>query len=197
MLPQKKHIFKISPSNNVFKKLLPDVIKNKTWKYILKIAPSKNIFLKLLPRKIYFQNCFLKKYLLNSALSKNDFFQNYSLEKITKKLITQIIKNKFENTFLKNTFSKLLPQKMHFQNCSLKKILFQNISLKKVIFEIAPSKKHFQNCSIKKTQFFKIAFSNYSLEEDIFKKCIFKIAFSKNINLVVLIRIIIIIGRTF
>ena len=68
---------------------------------------------------------------------------------------------------LKNLFSKLLPQKIFFPNCSLKKYIskffWKNGSFKNYIFKIFSLK----NCS--------------------FKKYIFKIAFLNKINLIALI----------
>ena len=66
----------------------------------------------------------------------------------------------------KRSFPKLLPQKMHFQNCSLKKY----------IFKIASSKIYFQNCFLKKYHFKVPLSKNCSL-----KKYIFRITPSKNV----------------
>ena len=107
----------------------------------------------------------------------------------------------------------MLPQKVHFQNCSLKKYenKLSKYIFKKHIFKIAPSKNpfskqyfkispskktllkllpkkiHYQNCPPKKYIFSKLLFQNYSLKEDIFQKHIFEISFAKNINLIILI----------
>ena len=59
----------------------------------------------MLPQKIHFQNYFFKKYIFEIAFSKKNIFK------------IPPSKNKSQNSFfLKN---KLLPQKMHFRNCSL------------------------------------------------------------------------------
>ena len=72
------------------------------------------------------------------------------------------LKTHFQNFSLKKTFLKLLSQKRHLQNSSLKTSLLKNAFLK-----LLSQKRHFQI---------------YSL-----KKYIFKIVLSKNINLVAII----------
>ena len=82
-----------------------------------------------------------------------------------------IYQNIFKKFFLKiappkNSFSKVLPQKIHFRNCSLKNA-FSKLIPQKCIFKITSSKNIFQkkkkkHCSL--------------------KKCIFKIAFLKKLT---------------
>ena len=77
-----------------------------------------------------------------------------------------IYQNIFKKFFLKiappkNSFSKVLPQKIHFRNCSLKNA-FSKLIPQKCIFKITSSKNIFQkkqkkHCSLKK-YIFKIAF---------------------------------------
>ena len=75
----------------------------------------------------------------------------------------------FIKIFFKIYLSKLLPQKIHFQNCFFKKY----------ITELAPQKKFFKNCSLKNYIF-------KSFPQKKFKKFVpskkgnFKIASSKN-----------------
>ena len=82
--------------------------------------------------KKYFQNCFLKQYIFKTPPSKNTFSKLLHQKKYSKKSFKKIVpsKNTFSNFVLKNffkkialhqTLSKLLPKKMHFQNCFLKK----------------------------------------------------------------------------
>ena len=110
---------------------------------------------------------------------------------------------------LKKTFSELLPKKdilkisfskRHFRNCSLKKdileigllkkaflkyilkiALSKLLSKKNVFFKIDPFKNTFLNLLSQKRHF-ENTFQNYSL-----KKNIFKLTFSENNNLIVLI----------
>ena len=99
-------------------------------KYIFKIACSKNIlsnsFSKLLPQKIHSRNCSLKKIL----------FWNFSLKKHLKiaPCKNAFSKHLFKISFSKNTFSKSLPQKLHFQNGSLKKTYIVKIASSKNMF---------------------------------------------------------------
>ena len=75
------------------------------------------------------------------------------------------------NCSSKNAFPNKLLQKIHFQNCHLKKY----------IFKIASSKKHFQNCSLKNT--FSKSLPQKTTFAKFFKsllKYIFKIALLKN-----------------
>ena len=77
-----------------------------------------------------------------------------------------IYQNIFKKFFLKiappkNSFSKVLPQKIHFRNCSLKNA-FSKLIPQKCIFKITSSKNIFQkkkkkHCFLKK-YIFKIAF---------------------------------------
>ena len=77
-----------------------------------------------------------------------------------------IYQNIFKKFFLKiappkNSFSKVLPKKIHFRNCSLKNA-FSKLIPQKCIFKITSSKNIFQkkqkkHCSLKK-YIFKIAF---------------------------------------
>ena len=77
-----------------------------------------------------------------------------------------IYQNIFKKFFLKiappkNSFSKVLPQKIHFRNCSLKNA-FSKLIPQKCIFKITSSKNIFKkkkkkHCSLKK-YIFKIAF---------------------------------------
>ena len=83
---------------------------------------KKNTFSKSLPQKIYFQNCYLKKYLFKIAPSKNTF----------SKSLSQILESKFPKYIFKK-----------YKIASSKKKHFQNFSLKKYIFKIAPSKDTF------------------------------------------------------
>ena len=184
-----KYIFKSASLKILFKLLTQkkhfqsDYIKKDIFKFTLsikcnfKIGFPKDIFLKLLPQKIHFQNCSLKKY----------FFEKYILK--TTPLKNTFSKNAFSKyTFSKNTFSKLLPQKIRFQSYSLKKP-FSNLFSEKNSFLRLHSKKcsfkkiHSQNCSLKK-YFFK---KQKHLQKVYFEKNIFKIDFSKNINLIALI----------
>ena len=95
-----------------------------------------NAFTKLLPQNVHFQNCSLKKiHFLKITPSENTF----------SKFLSEIMKNTFSKYIfkivcLKNIFSKLLPQKLHFWNFPSKK--------KKL--KLLPQKRHFQNCSSKK-----------------------------------------------
>ena len=92
--------------------------------FFKKIVPSKNTFSKSLPQKIYFQNCYLKKYLFKIASSKNTFSNS----------LPQILESKFPKYIFKKYILKI---------ASSKKKHFQNFSLKKYIFKIAPSKDTF------------------------------------------------------
>ena len=97
-----------------------------------------NAFTKLLPQNVHFQNCSLKKiHFLKITPSENTF----------SKFLSEIMKNKFSKYIfkivcLKNIFSKLLPQKLHFWNFPSKKKNW-NCSHKKDISKIVPSKKFF------------------------------------------------------
>ena len=72
----------------------------------------------------------------------------------------------------KNTFSKLLSQRIHFQNYFLKNYIFKNkfLSLKKKKKKKKIQKMHFQSCFLTK-----------------YEKYIFKNIFSECINFIVLI----------
>ena len=107
--------------------------------FFKKNVPSKNTFSKSLPQKIYFQNCYLKKYLFKIAPSKNTFSKSLSqiLESkfpkyIFKKYkIASSKKNIFKISPSKNTFSKLLPQKIHFFKINISKKTLLKFFLKK------------------------------------------------------------------
>ena len=109
-----------------------------SFKCIYKTVTPKCTFSKLLSQKIHF---------LKIALSENTF----------SKFLSEIMKNNFPKCIfkivcLKNIFSKLLPHKFHFWNFPSKK---QN--KKKTKMKLLSQKRHFQNCSLKKF-FLKITF---------------------------------------
>ena len=144
------------------------------------------------PQKLHFQNCLLKKCILKTAPLHwpHTKYKITPLQNTFSKLFPQKTKKTKKNHFLKY-ISKLLPQKVHFQNCSLKKYenKLSKYIFKKHIFKIAPSKnpfsKHYfkispskktllkllpkkinhQNCSPQKYIFSKLLFQNYSLKD--------------------------------
>ena len=59
----------------------------------------------------------------------------------------------FQNKSLQNTFSKLLPQKIQFQNFFIKKYFFKSS------FEIAPSKNRFSKLLFERRHFQENTFS--------------------------------------
>ena len=98
-----------------------------------------------------------------------------------------------QKRYHQNTVSKTHPQKIHFQNFSLKKCilkitpseksLFKNYSLQKYIFKITPSKKFFSYTAPSKIRFSTllsqiIHFQNLSLKKGILENCSFKNTFS-------------------
>ena len=95
----------------------------------------QNTFPKLLSQndsfKIHSQNCSLKKYLLKICIFKITLSKKYIFSK---------------NCCYKNTFVKLLPGKVYFQNYHFKKHIFKFVS----------PKIHFQKCFLKKYFFKKI-----------------------------------------
>ena len=86
----------------------------------------------------FLKYCSLKKYIFKTAYL-NNIFPNLLPSKITPS---------------KNTLSKLLPQKIHFQNCSVKEIYIFRFALKSYIFKTALSKNTFSK--IKFWKFFSI-----------------------------------------
>ena len=48
----------------------------------------------------------------------------------------------------KDTFSKLLPQNTHFQNCSFKKYMFRIGPTKNTFSKLISQKIHYINCSL-------------------------------------------------
>ena len=97
----------------------------------------------------------------------------------------------FQFRVLKNTFSKLHPQKLHFknffkiapskhfQNCSLKKCIFEITLPKNAFSKLLPQKNAFSKLLPKKIHFQTILFKNCSPKKGIFKIAPSKIHFSK------------------
>ena len=137
---------------------------------------SKMFSLKFLPQK----------YISKTLPSENTFqIMSYKLSK--RKCIFVILrqnivpsKNIFKTASWNNTFLKLLPQKIHFQNYSIKKNIPKNLFKK-----LFPQKIHFQISSSK--TFLKKLLCIRLFQNCFLKKYIFKIAFLKKINPISLI----------
>ena len=116
------------------------------------------------------------------------FFRIFSFNYTFSKLHTQKthLKNIIKIDKKKNTFLKMLPKSIHFQNLSLKIIPFQT-------FLNLLSQNNIKNCSLKKDIFeITLSLSIFFLKFLPQKKNIFKITFSKKtfskkINLIALI----------
>ena len=141
MLPQKVHLKKLALSKNTFK-------------FSTKIVHSINTF-----QNVFKKICSLKKY-----ITKKNFFFNFSLKK-------NFEKHFFKVTPSKNTFSKLVPQKIHLKrnflrNCFLKiapwKLNLQGLKIKNVcllsenFLKIGKKEKVLYTCSYKEAKFSKL-----------------------------------------
>ena len=126
-------------------------------KYISKTVPSENTF-QIMSYKLAERKCIFVILRQNIAPSKNIF----------------------KTASWNNTFLKPLPQKIHFQNCSIKKNIPKNLFKKSF-----PQKIHFQISSSK--TFLKKLLCIRLFQNCFLKKDIFKIAFLKKINPISLI----------
>ena len=92
---------------------------------------------------------------VKSITPLNQFFIKIFFKIYLSKLLPQKIH--FQNCFFKKYITELAPQKKFFKNCSLKSYIFKSFPQKN-LKNLSPQKMHFQNCFLK-ISIFKIAFS--------------------------------------
>ena len=121
-------------------------------KYISKTVPSENTF-QIMSYKLAKTKCIFVILRQNIAPSKNIFktasWNNTFLKPLPQKIHFQNCSIK--KNIPKNLFKKLFPQKIHFQ-ISSSKIFFKKIALHQTLSKLLPKKRHFQNCFLKKNQ---------------------------------------------